>query len=85
MSKLALVAAVIIHHPDFFVAGAIADKIDFAFGDAGNAAAQTKNNFIGKFVGDQAGRVIGGERRCIASLRPAAMQYFSRRRASLAR
>ena len=60
MGKLALVGAVIIHHPDFFVAGAVADEINFAFRDAGNAAAEAKNDFVGKFVRDQAGRVIGG-------------------------
>ncbi len=60
MRELALIGAVVIHHPDFFVAGAVADEIDFAFGDAGNAAAQAEDNFVGKFVGDEAGRVVGG-------------------------
>ena len=33
MRDLLLVGAVVIHHPDFFVAGAVADKINLAFGD----------------------------------------------------
>ena len=56
---MALVGAVVIHHPDFFVAGAVADEINFALGDARDAAAQTENDFIGKLVGDDAGGFVG--------------------------
>jgi hypothetical protein len=51
VSELALVGAVVIHHPDFFVAGAVADEINFAFGDAGNTSAQAEDDFIGEFDG----------------------------------
>src|ERR1039458_6723975 len=69
MSELALVGAVVIHDPDFFVAGAIADEKDFAFGDAGNAATQTKNDFVREFVGNEAGGIEIGRASCRAKVK----------------
>ena len=59
MRELVLVRAVIIHRPDFLVAAAAANEIDFAFRDPGNAAAEAKDDLIGEFVRRCAGRVIG--------------------------
>src|SRR6202167_4521818 len=44
MSDLTLIGAIVIHRPDFFVAGAIAHEKDFALGDAGNAAAEAEDD-----------------------------------------
>src|ERR1017187_2103602 len=61
MRDLRLVGAVVIHCPDFFVAGAVAYKIDFAFGDAGNTAAEAEDDFVGELVRDYAdGIAVGG-------------------------
>jgi hypothetical protein len=54
---LLLVGAIVVHHPDFFVAGALADEIDFAFGDALYASAEAEDDFVGKAVRDDADRV----------------------------
>src|SRR6202042_438122 len=61
VSELTLVGAVIIHGPDFFVARAIADEINFAFRDAGDAATETKDDFVGELVSDKAGGIFGGD------------------------
>ena len=60
MSELALIRAVVVHPPDFLVAGAIADKINFALGDAGNAATQAEDDLVGELVGDDAGSIVAG-------------------------
>ena len=60
MGNLALVRAVVVHGPDFLVAGTVADKINFAFRHPGNAAAEAEDDFIGEFVGDEAGGICGG-------------------------
>ena len=60
MSDLVLVRAVVIHGPDFFVAGAIADEIDLRFRDALNASAQAVNDLVGELVGHHARRGVGG-------------------------
>src|ERR1700679_1662814 len=60
MRELALIGAIVIHGPDFFVAAAITDKKYLAFGDALNPAAETVDDFVGKLVGDEASGVIGG-------------------------
>src|SRR5689334_10976443 len=53
-----LAVAVVIHFPDFFRAAAIAHEDDLAFGNARQASTQTKDNFIGKTMGDEAGVVL---------------------------
>ena len=58
MRDLLLVGAVVVHHPDFFVARAVADEVDLAFGDAGNASAQAEDNFVGETVRDHPRRVV---------------------------
>jgi len=58
---LTLIGTVVIHDPDFFVAGAITDEKYFTFGDALNTTAQSENNFVGEFVGDEARVIVGGE------------------------
>src|SRR5580700_7230045 len=59
MSELALIRAVVIHHPDFFVTGAVADKVNLAFRDAGNASTQAENNLISESVRNHPNRVAG--------------------------
>ena len=60
MRDLLLVGAVVVHHPDFFVAGALADEIDLGFGDSLYASAQTEDDFVGKAMRDDAHGVGGG-------------------------
>ena len=55
MRDLLLVGAIVVHRPDFFVSAALADEIDLGFGNAGHAAAEAKDDFIGKAVRDYAG------------------------------
>ena len=62
-----LVAAIVIHLPDFFVAGAAAHENDLGFGDAVDAAAQPEDDFVRKFMGDNPG---GLRRRRIRVLLP---------------
>src|SRR3977135_3370305 len=59
MGYLLLIRAVVVHHPDFFVAAAVADKINLALTNAGYAAAQAENDFIGKLVSDETRRLLG--------------------------
>jgi len=61
VSDLTLVGTVVIHHPDFFVAGAVADEINLTFSDAGDTPAKSGDDFIRKSMGDDAGRVVGGD------------------------
>ena len=58
MRDLVLVRAVVVHGPDFFVAGAVADEINLRLGDALNAAAQTENNLVGELVRHHARRGV---------------------------
>jgi len=37
------------------------DEKYFTFGDALNTTAQSENNFVGEFVGDEARVIVGGE------------------------
>src|SRR5258708_9022566 len=60
MGYLLLIRAVVVHHPDFFVAAAVADKINLALTNAGYAAAQAENDFVGKLVSDETCRLLGG-------------------------
>ena len=46
------VGAVIVHLPDFFRAAAIADVVNLGFRNAGDAAAQAEDDFVGKAVRD---------------------------------
>ena len=50
MRQRLLVCAVVVHHPDFFVSGALANKVDFSFSDALYASAQAEDDFIGEPV-----------------------------------
>ena len=52
MRDLVLVGAVVVHLPDFFVAGAAGDVVDLGFGDAGDAAAEAEDDLVGEAVGD---------------------------------
>src|SRR5260370_28095740 len=58
-----LVGAIVVHRPDFFVAGALADEVDLGFGDSGYTSAEAEDDFVGKFVRDHAHcvarRIIG--------------------------
>src|SRR4029077_21061747 len=51
---------VVVHHPDFFVAAAVADKINLALTNAVYAATQAENDFVGKLVSDETRRLLGG-------------------------
>jgi len=55
-----LIQPVVVHHPDFFGAGAGADEVDFCLGDAVNAAAEAKDDLVSETVGDGAGRLFAG-------------------------
>src|SRR6266576_4019867 len=55
-----LVGSVVIHGPNFLVAGAVADKINLALCDAGDSAAETEDDFVGKLVRDYADCIGGG-------------------------
>ena len=57
---LLLVGAIVVHHPDFLVAGALADKVNLGFGDPGYASAQAEDDFVGEPVRDHAHRIGGG-------------------------
>src|SRR5438552_10630894 len=59
MGYLLMISAVVVHHPDFFVAAAVADKINLALTNAGYTAAQAENDFIGKLVSDETRRLLG--------------------------
>src|SRR5882762_7601282 len=60
MGYLLLIRAVVVHHPDFFVTTAVADKINLALTDAWYASSQAENDFIGKLVSDESCRLLGG-------------------------
>src|SRR5260370_40853941 len=55
-----LVGAIVVHDPDFFVAGAFADEVDLGFGDAWYASAQAEDDLVGKSVCDHARRLGRG-------------------------
>jgi hypothetical protein len=57
--NLVLVVAVIIHAPDFLMPAAGADEINLGFGNALNAAAETINDFVGEFMGNHSGGIVG--------------------------
>ena len=59
-SERMLVCAVVIHHPDFFGAGARADEGDLRGGDAGEAAGKVADDFVGELVGEFADLRVGG-------------------------
>src|SRR5579875_69012 len=59
MGELLLVGAVVVHLPDFFRTAAIADEINLALGDAGDATAKAKDDLVGEAVGNEAGVLIG--------------------------
>ncbi len=65
MGELALVRAVVIHHPDFLVPAAVADEINLALANAGNASTQAHDDFVGQFVCDQPGCILGGRVRVL--------------------
>ena len=55
-----LILAVVVHHPDFFGAGARADEVDLGFGDAVDAAAEAEDDLVGEAVRDGARHVFAG-------------------------
>ena len=59
-SEGVLVGAVVIHEPEFFVAGASADKGDLRGGDAGSAAGKFVDDFVGELVSELADLRVGG-------------------------
>ena len=60
MRDLMLVRAIIIHRPDLLVSAPVADEINLRLGNAGNACAQPKDDFVGELVGHQSRRSIAG-------------------------
>ena len=50
MRDLPLVGSVVIHHPDFFVPAAAADKKNLAFCNAGNTPAETEDDLVGELM-----------------------------------
>ncbi len=59
LRELMLIFAVVIHGPDFLVAGSIADKRDLRAGDARQAAGKFADDFIGELVREGADLRIG--------------------------
>src|SRR4029077_1717991 len=59
MGQGVLVRAIVIHGPDFLAATPAAHEINLALRYALNAATETKNNLVGKFMGDGAGSIGG--------------------------
>jgi hypothetical protein len=55
-----LIGAVVIHEPEFFVAGASADESDLRGSDATGAAGQLVDNFVGELMSEFANLRIGG-------------------------
>ena len=55
-----LILPIVIHGPDLHGAGAGADEINLGFGNAVDAAAQAKNDFVGEPVGYGARHIRGG-------------------------
>ena len=53
MRDRVLAIAVVIHLPNFFVAGSIAHEDDLALGDPGQSAAKTENDLVGKTMRDE--------------------------------
>ena len=66
---LVLVRAIVIHHPDFLVAGFVAHIGDLCLRDAGQAAAQHADDVVGKLVGQLA---------CIPVFRVAPINFLQR-------
>src|SRR5262249_60678037 len=60
LRDLVLAVAVVIHHPDFFCAGAIADVDNLAFSNSRNAAAEAEDDLVSKAMRDQACIVLRG-------------------------
>src|SRR6185437_1834987 len=58
MRDLVLAVTVVVHSPNLFCTGAIADEYDLALRHAKNSASQAKDDLIGKFVRDVT-RVVG--------------------------
>ena len=58
-----LVCAVVIHHPDFFGAGAGTDECDLGRGDTWQTAGEFADDFVGELMGEFADLGIG---RCTA-------------------
>src|SRR5437667_12849141 len=57
MGQFTLIRSIVIHRPNFFVTAAAADEKDLTLGDALNAAAQTKDDLVGKLVGNGSNRI----------------------------
>ena len=55
-----LVRTIVVHHPDFFGAGAGADEGYLGGGDAGIASREFKDNFVGELMGELADLGVGG-------------------------
>src|SRR6202035_5547596 len=55
-----LVGAVVIHHPDFFRAGAGADESDLRGSDSGSYRGKAADNFVGELVSELADLRVGG-------------------------
>src|SRR6202035_4805740 len=54
-----LVGAVVIHHPDFFRAGAGADESDLRGSDSGSYRGKAADNFVGELVSELADLRVG--------------------------
>src|SRR6266478_1994299 len=55
-----LVGAVVVHHPEFFCAGARTDENDLRGGNAGETAGEAADDFVGELVGELAHLRVGG-------------------------
>ena len=60
MRQLMLVGAVVIHYPNFFVSAARANERDLGAGNSREASTQTRNNVVGKLMGQAPGFRLRG-------------------------
>src|SRR5438045_9024980 len=60
MRDLVLVLAIVVHGPDFLGSGACTDEVDLGFGDAVDAAAQARNDLIGKAMSQGSSHILTG-------------------------
>src|SRR6266481_1454908 len=54
-----LIGSVVVHHPDFFCAGARADEGDLRGGNAGGTAGEAADDFVGELVRELADLRVG--------------------------
>ena len=60
MRELMLVRTVIIHGPDFFVTGAVTDKVDLSLRDSLESTSQPQDDLVSELVRHDPSCCVGG-------------------------